>query len=318
MDLVLNDDLVTRNWADVTLETEDDLFIIDGLVSSRSTLIFGEPKAGKSLYTAGIVASLVTGKPFLSREVHVPEGGWRPLICWTDDGGDSEYKTRIFNTIGYNAPAVNFVGLPPMRDRHWDQLADIVRETRSNILVFDVLSQLVLGDLNKVEVVSEVLERLRKFTHEDIPIIVVAHSSEKSYKGHRKDVPIGHTSISGGFRWRSYLTLSGTGKWTVRADGNRGDKVEVQFTSLVRDTPKFEVASEKSGTELREDSRRRKQDRSKETLDHNQKIGRFISDLPATLSDRETAAKIAEKFGGSPETHRKKLPVYRKAAEQGV
>jgi hypothetical protein len=104
MDLVLNDDLGTRNWADVALETEGDMFIIDGLVSSRSTLIFGEPKAGKSLYTAGIVAALVTGKPFFCREVHVPEGGWRPLICWTDDGGDSEYKTRIINAIGTRRP----------------------------------------------------------------------------------------------------------------------------------------------------------------------------------------------------------------------
>lgn len=94
--------LIRTAWDEVPREKLADMFIIKGLVSSKSTLIYGPPKEGKSLFAAGVVASLVSGKPFLGRPVTGPADGWRPMVCWTDDGGHSERGRSRGSTGGLN------------------------------------------------------------------------------------------------------------------------------------------------------------------------------------------------------------------------
>ncbi|MFI9576952.1 AAA family ATPase [Microbispora rosea] len=296
---------IVQTWDEVETEKARDLFIIDGLVSARSTLIYGEPKAGKSLVTAGILASLVSGEPFLDRNVDSPGTGWRPAICWTDDGGAAEYRSRMSAVLGEESQEVRFYGLPAMTPRLWEQLFDVVYGHGCNFVVFDVLSQLTTGNLNDSTPIAEILNGIRLFTRRNIPVIMVAHESDK-FQG--ADKPMGHTTISGGFRWRLRLTKSKTGVWTVKGDGNRGDRLEVKFTGDVIDVPSFDVISEANGADLRGASNERLRQRGQATMNLNGEIHDYVLANCQHLNQSKTAAELAAKFPNmTVETHRRYL-----------
>ncbi|MCT2282630.1 AAA family ATPase, partial [Micromonospora chalcea] len=101
-------------------------FVVDGLISGTSTLIFGEAKAGKSFFVSALLVALTGGESeFLGRKVSTGRP-YRPAVCWTDDDGDGEYSTRMASVLPNDADAdVLFYELPIMRTQaHWIALRD--------------------------------------------------------------------------------------------------------------------------------------------------------------------------------------------------
>ncbi|WP_433245367.1 AAA family ATPase [Streptosporangium sp. CA-135522] len=286
-----NSSFIVQAWEEVDTEQARDLFIIDGIVSARSTLIYGEPKAGKSLVTAGVLASLVSGEPFLGRPVERTGKGWRPAVCWTDDGGGSEYKSRMAAVLGDAKPPVRFYGLPSMTPKLWEALYDLVVEQGSNFVVLDVLSQLTMGNLNDSPPVAEILNGVRHFTRQGIPVVMVAHESEKGGQ-HRSGKPLGHSTISGGFRWRTRIRRSKAGVWTLEADGNRGDSHKITFTGDAIDVPRFEVQKETGGEQLRSSARTR----SRDTLNQRTDVARYLAKNGHGRNKKEAADMVKAAF----------------------
>lgn len=284
-------------------DTEED-FLIDGLITTGTTLLYGEPNAGKSLMTAGMVASLVTGEAFLGRRVNA---AGKVAICWSDDRAYAEYGKRITSVLREDVwEDVRFYRMPIMRTAHqWARLYDLVADDGCDFAVFDVLPQIIDGDINEGPPVAQFFDGVRRFTREGIPALVLTHSSEKrGPNGYAPNKPLGHTSISGYARWNVFLQRSQAGEWTARASGKWGEPLQVKFRSPRFDVPQFEVTQEKNADEIRQDSQRRRRQHDQSKLDANLTYARFVVEHCQGMSQNKTAEKMAERFGGQPSKYR--------------
>ena len=278
-------------------------FVIDGLVTTGATLLYGEPNAGKSLMTAGMVASLVTGAPFLGREVY---GTRKVAVCWSDDRGPAEYSKRITPLLpDGSTDDVMFYQMPIMRTaEQWQGLYDRVMDDGCDFVVFDVLTQIVDGDINDGPPIAKFFDGVRRFTRNGIPVLVITHSSEKrGPHGQAPNKPMGHTSISGFARWNIYLQKSSKGDWKARCSGKWADAWEVCFKASKFNVPRFEVVGEENGEELRAKSRQR----SRDVMNQRADIARYLVDECQGMTKVEAAKRIAEKFGGRANTHQARL-----------
>ncbi|MEW9555244.1 AAA family ATPase [Nonomuraea sp. NPDC050783] len=278
-------------------DTEED-FMIDGLITTGTTLLYGEPNAGKSLMTAGMLASLVTGEPFLGRRVNAAS---KVAVCWSDDRAYAEYGKRIMRVLHEDYWSdVRFYRMPIMRTAdQWGRLYERVIDDGCDFAVFDVLPQIIDGDINDGPPVAQFFDGVRRFTRDGVPALVLTHSSEKrGQNGYVTDKPLGHTSISGYARWNVFLRRSQGGEWTARASGKWGEPFQVKFRASQFDVPRFEVTAEKTADEMREDSQRRRRNHNQEALDRNLTYARFIVENCQGRSQNKAAEDLAAEFGG--------------------
>lgn len=282
-------------------ETGED-FVIDGLVTTGATLLYGEPNAGKSLMTAGMVASLATGKPFLGRKVNDRR---RVAVCWSDDRGPAEYSKRMAPLLpDGSTDDVLFYCMPIMRTaEQWERLYDRVTDDGCDIVVFDVLTQILDGDINDGPPIAKFFDGVRRFTRVGIPALVITHSSEKRVNGQASNKPMGHTSISGFARWNIFLQKSSRGDWKARCSGKWADAWDVNFKAAKFNVPNFEVLGEENGEELRAKSRQR----SADVLDQRADQAQFLIDECQGMSKAAAARKLADKFGGKQNAYQTRL-----------
>lgn len=284
-------------------ETGED-FVIDGLITTGATLLYGEPNAGKSLMAAGIVASLVTGEPFLGREV---KGTRKVAVCWSDDRAPAEYGKRITPLLPEGSTDdVMFYCMPIMRSvEQWQRLYDQVTNDGCDFVIFDVMTQIIDGDANDGPPVAKFFDGVRRFTRDGIPALVITHSSEKSGEGGRKsDKPMGNTTISGFARWNIFLSRNKGGMWTASCFGKWADSALIQFYGAEGfNVPRFRVAGEKDGEELRGAARQR----SASTLDKRAETARWIAANCQGLHKRAAAEKAAQALGLTASTLQREL-----------
>jgi hypothetical protein len=208
---------------------EGETWIVENVIGSATTLLYGEAKSGKSFLVCALIKSLATGTDFLG--VPVPQDrAFSVAVCWTDDRGAAEYSDRIRTVMPQSdTPDVRFYHLPLMRTPEmWHALYDRVVFQGHNFVVIDNLAQTLNGSVNDDAVVRQFFGGVRLFVRAGIPVVVVAHSSDKAgMNGYKPETPMGSAYISQAVRWRIFARRSGKGNMTLKFMGNHAEPYEM-------------------------------------------------------------------------------------------
>lgn len=283
-------------------------FLIDGLVSSRMTILAGEPKAGKSLLTVAMAAALLEGDgDFLGRPVRTRLG--KVAFGLTDPDGLSETRGRLEGLI---TDLDRVIGTDVRDDgtgTYWGRVADALKENRADLFILDNVLGALPGDANIADPLTarRFLDGIDKIMHAGIPVLVVTHTAKPSMEGGYgggTSSPIGGRLF--GARPRAVLSLMRSKKEGVRlqADTNHAERVELPLTVVVRDdgAPVWTVT---------EKAPERATERATPRPDWRRELAdRIVADNPACGSLREVAATYAAGVEKSPETVRQRLGGY--------
>jgi RecA-family ATPase len=301
------------HWKDAVIEGTED-WVIDGILSADTTLLYGEPKLGKSYFVGAMLVSLTTGADtFLDKKI---TGTYRPAVCWTDDRGWREYKKRMLasdEVRAGNGLDLDFVALPMMRTAdQWRELADKLLALHRNLVVIDNMSSAVYGSMNDDGAVRGFFAGVKTLTDAGMAVLVLAHASDaKDQYGRGGSRPQGHTLTSAAVRWRCFMQRSnGHSNVKLSFSGNVSDPHEM---TVHGDGMTYGVLSTKDAAQLRTEKTERSRKRASETLDRGREIAEWVirNHLHET-NKRVVGQLIADQFGGSPETHRSNLSARRK------
>ena len=247
-------------------------YLYDGFVSRGRNLLYGEAKSGKSLIAVDLVASLVSGKPFMSTPIADQYQGtqWKVAILGSDDFPEEEYGERLEKVLpdaedmGYE-----FATFPvsSIRDyQEWIGIRNQLHNKGYNFVILDNLTQLAGGDINSPVPVQEFWEGVKLFTEARIHTVTIAHSSDSENQFKQKsEKPGGHYAITAGVRHRMFVVDHGDFR-TVKTIGNHqgSKKVHIVETGDVPDfTVKQTMTYEEFETFKRARSKTRKAERAK-------------------------------------------------------
>ncbi|WP_431939411.1 AAA family ATPase [Nocardia grenadensis] len=285
---------------------EGETWIVENIISSTTTLLFGEAKSGKSFLVSALIHSLTTGDDFLGKPVPT-DRAFSVAVCWTDDMGPIEYSDRIRMVMPDDEPDVRFYRLPIMRTPDmWLSLYEHVMSEGHNIVVIDNMAQTLNGSVNDDAVVRQFFEGVRRFTRAGIPVVVVAHSSDKAgVNGYKPDTPMGSAYISQAVRWRVFARRSRKGNVTLKFMGNHAEPYEM--TLYHGAGPRFDVIDTKTADALKASAEGAARVRDKERLDENLGVARWVVTNCSGLSQRAAADKLAAELGVSADTARNKI-----------
>ncbi|MFF4652397.1 AAA family ATPase [Streptomyces sp. NPDC001380] len=298
-------DFSPLDWKDMVKAAETQAhFIIDGMISATSTLLYGEAKVGKSYIVSALIASLAMGRDFLGRGIE--SRGWNVAICATDDGAAAEYGQRIQTVVpeGVNLP-VRCFQLPVMRSRAmWESLYRQIIRGGFNFVVIDNLTQAAGGSVNDDGAIRDFFEGVRMFTRAGIPVVIVGHSSEKSGERGKSNLPMGSSAISQSVRHRCFVSRS-RGRLSLRFSGNH---VEPHTVLLEHGTgARFTVVDRQDAEAVKADGEAKRRDRDKATLDKNAVIAAYVVSDCQGMGVRKTAQSLADRFGGAASTYSSNL-----------
>jgi RecA-family ATPase len=308
------------DWDDMisAADSEED-FIVDGIVSSATTLLYGESKTGKSYLVCALIAAMVTEGKFLDREIDPRD--WKVAVLGTDDRAEKEYGKRIRTVLpeGMRPPVKTF-RLPVMRGiDKWRSIHKRVLDQGYNFVVVDSLTQAINGTINSDETIREFFDGVRLFVNSGIPVLVVAHSSEKTGMNGKSDLPLGSSTITQSVRHRVYAYRQ-AGKVFLKFKGNHIEE-EFRITLAPGAGARFTVLEEKSLTVLAEENaakkaereaRKQEQEQTREkakatrstaTLDRNAQIVEYVIADCQGMKAATVAKKLSEKFGGAVSTY---------------
>jgi hypothetical protein len=128
-------------------------------------------------------------------------------------------------------PNVRFYHLPLMRTPEmWHAFYDRVMSEGHNFVVIDNLAQTLNGSVNDDAVVRQFFDGVRLFVPAGIPVVIVAHSSDKAgVNGYKPETPMGSAYISQAVRWRILCSSVPQGQHDAEVHG--------QPRGAVRDDP---------------------------------------------------------------------------------
>ncbi|ODU05545.1 MAG: hypothetical protein ABS81_07225 [Pseudonocardia sp. SCN 72-86] len=299
-----------QTHSEALLEAETrETWLVEGLISATSTLIYGEAKVGKSFLTSALIAALVSGEPFL--DVPTPtDRDFRIAVCWTDDGGAADYASQVQGVIPEDTDApIDYYVLPSMRPADWQALFEELTLNGTTLVVIDNLTQALDGSINQDDVVRSFFDGVRLFTRAGIPVVIIGHSSDKSMpNGATPDKPMGSSVISQSVRWRVFVRRSRKGNLTLKFSGNYAEPHEITLRHGAG--ARFEIVDTKSAEQVRADAETRSQQRDKGTLDLNKRIADWLVANGQGKGVNEAAVALAAtgEFGSSSkETMRSKI-----------
>lgn len=303
-------------------DSEED-FIVDGVISSDTTLLYGESKTGKSYLVCALIAAMVTGDTFLGREIE--DRPWKIAILGTDDKAQKEYGKRIRTVLPDEVkPAVKTFPIPIMRSvTEWKSLHRRVLEQGYNFVVVDSMTQTLNGTINDDKTIREFFDGVRLFVKSGIPVLVIAHSSEKTGINGKSDLPLGSSTITQSVRHRVFAYQQ-NGRLFLKFKGNHLDE-EYRMTLAPGAGARYTVLEEKSLTALAEENAKKKaereakkkeqeqarqqakQDREKSTLDRNEGIAEYVVNNCQGMKPATVADKLSKEFGGAKTTYTSNL-----------
>jgi hypothetical protein len=110
----------------------------------------------------------------------------------------------------------------------WHAFYDRVMSEGHNFVVIDNLAQTLNGSVNDDAVVRQFFDGVRLFVPAGIPVVIVAHSSDKAgVNGYKPETPMGSAYISQAVRWRIFARRSRKGNMTLRFMGNHAEPYEM-------------------------------------------------------------------------------------------
>lgn len=277
----------------------DRLFVIDGLVSSAGTLVYGQPKAGKSVLVTQLAYALANGEPFLGIPTDKPQS---VAIALTDAGALPEFISRY---AGLDPAFKNVISLTEPRGYDLERSIE-----NAEILIVDNLDGLLPpdADLNNRHTVKPTLERLTKLIRHGMPIVLVHHASKPGLgKG---KTPMGTQFITSWPRQILYLEVNGQGAGTHRLTARGNHLPDTVYRLAFEDKGGLRFVVAQAG-EVKP-----KKDRTRDaaTLNRNLVMARWIVANCDGLGRNKAAEKLAAEFGSSAETYKKyislgKIPV---------
>ena len=262
-------------------------FLLEGIVHSSATLLYGPAKAGKSHLVVELVTAISRGEGWHGHAVH---GGRRPvLVLSSDPGSRAEYSRRfgasVDGTVGLATP-------PRVGDfSAWRHVAAEAAEAGVGLVVLDNLySWARQADINANGEVGAALECLDEITNVGIALLVVHHTTKNAA------TPAGTHAIEASFRHLVHLTAGGQ----LILRGN--DVPEIRYklgkdggrtTSLSPGGPSdTERSSGGSGRPSTSAARRTAREQ------RVQRAAELLGSAPAGLSDRALGRYLVEHIDG--------------------
>lgn len=285
---------------DVVPESHDDAFLIDDLLTSRMTFLTGEPKAGKSLFVAGMLRALLEGHDeFIGQRVHRRLES--VVYGFTDDGAESELQGRLAGT-----EAVEGVLLQPMYAASletWEGLVTRLLDVDAGLFVLDT----VMGALGQGEDIAagptaqRIIDCVRPISQAGIPVLLVTHTPKGVGEGLTTASSVmGGRGMAGGVRGVIALRKAG-GNRRITTSINRARHdldigVQVGPEAPGSDVPVWSVRASRGPARTEKPS-------WKDRL-----VERVVKDQPAVLTAVAVAKLYATDMGVSANTIRAELP----------
>ncbi|MEU1822485.1 AAA family ATPase [Streptomyces abikoensis] len=279
-----------------------DAFLIGDLLTSRITILAGEPKAGKTLLSAGMVQALLNGDDdFLGLPVH--RSVRHVVFGLTDDGAEEELKERLLDTVPDDAVTifpVENTGEPG----YWEGVLEDLLSIGADLFVLDnVVGSLASGeDIASSVTAQRVIDNLKPISRAGIPILVITHTPKGSGEGMTTaSAPIGGRAMAGGARGVIALRKSQKGRRIQTAINRAKEDVDLRVT-VRRASPDSEVPVWE-----REDAKLKPVDLAGAGQWDADLIRQILAEQPEETSVNALAKRYAPVVGRKPETVRGRL-----------
>lgn len=184
--------------------------ILDGVLHSGTTILYGSSGIGKGRIIAEIVAAAVAGQPWAGR-------GWtrqigKVAILATDIGADREYGAYLDRTgIGFefdDEVRVYTVGIAPSPD-DWRELCGSVQGWGPGLVVLDNGTEMVRGSVNDNDRVSDLFADLRPLHSgpSRVPLLIAHHTAkpDPQASNRRSRTPLGSVAWENFSRSKIYV-----------------------------------------------------------------------------------------------------------------
>src|SRR4051794_5231552 len=125
-------DYGVRTPAEVLAEETGELFLIDGILHSSLTLLYGASEVGKTFLAVSLARALIDGDDWMGHRLNGGPG--RVLILSSDPGGVREYSERLG---GENTEPAGVTRPPAPDPELWKDLADRCRTLDVRLVVVD-------------------------------------------------------------------------------------------------------------------------------------------------------------------------------------
>lgn len=281
----------------------EEAFLISDLLTTRITVLSGEPKAGKTLLSAGMGVALLNGEPaFLGQPVlqkldHIVFG-------LTDDGAAEELKERLHGAVPDDA-----VTIFPVEDRgepdYWTGICEDLVDMKPGLFVLDnIIGALAPGeDISSPVTAQRVMRNLKPISEAGIPTLLVTHTPKGSAEGMSvASSPIGGRAIAAGARAVIALRSSGKHGRRIHTAINRATedldlKVTVRRANESSEVPVWERAT----------VAQKVVSQTKTKSWDEELIARIVGEQPAETAYAPLSKRYAPGVGRSSETVRQKL-----------
>ncbi|MEU0638148.1 AAA family ATPase [Streptomyces albidoflavus] len=281
----------------------EDAFLIGDLLTTKITILSGEPKAGKTLLSAGMGIALLNGEPsFLGQPIHQKLD--HIVYGLTDDGAPEEMKERLHGAVPDDAVTI-FPVEDPGDSGYWAGIASDLSDMRPGLFVLDnLIRALAPGeDIASSVTAQRIMRSLRPISEAGIPTLVVTHTPKGTGEGMSvSSSPIGGRAIAAGARGLIALRNSGKHGRRIQTASNRArDDLDLSVT--------VSPASATSEVPLWERAKPRLQvvDLPKAKPWEEALVERIIEEQPEARALKPLSERYAASVGRSPETVRQKL-----------
>ncbi|TDU76227.1 AAA family ATPase [Streptomyces sp. KS 21] len=281
----------------------EEAFLIGDLLTTRITILSGEPKAGKTLLAAGMSTALLNDAPtFLGLPIHKKID--HIVFGLTDDSAPAELKERMDGAVPDGSVTV-FPFSDSGDPSYWAGIyEDLARIKPGRFVLDNVIGALAPGeDIASPVTAQRLVNSLRPISDLGIPTLLVTHTP----KGTGEGVSVASSPIGGramGAAARGLITLRNSGKQGRRLQtANNRATEEFDFpVSVRRAAAESEIPIwERIEPGLRAISRP-KADPWDESV-----IARILVEQPQERTIKALANNYAEAAGRKPETLRPKL-----------
>ncbi len=205
---------------------EDDMLISGGILPKRGILLIaGDPKVGKSTLTSQMCLDLVSGNPFL-REFAI-EHPVKVLYIFSEGSKRGLQKLYQSQLIGVRASGIridenskrhlfiyNGIGLSLKRKEGIKRIMQLIKKYNIDVVVLDPISLFFDGNLNKSEIVIQLIRKIQHVAAEcGTSFVIVHHYRKPREKGN--DQPMHR--VLGSSAWvASVDTFLGLENWSAR------------------------------------------------------------------------------------------------------
>lgn len=281
----------------------EEAFLIGDLLTTRITILSGEPKAGKTLLAAGMGTALLNGDPtFLGLPVHKKID--HIVFGLTDDGAPAELKERMDGAVPDNSVTV-FPFSDPGDSGYWAGIYEDLAHIKPGLFVLDnVIGALAPGeDIASSVTAQRIVNSIRPISDLGIPTLLVTHTPKGTGEGMSvASSPIGGRAM--GAAARGLIALRNSGKQGRRlhtASNRAAEELDIPVSVRRASTENEIPIWERIEPGLKADSLP-KADPWDEAL-----IARLLEEQPQETTIKALANKYAQDAGRKPETLRPKL-----------